>query len=105
MWRKIKSYDSTAEPSRWVYMPVSKNNTEFLPYHSQLSIVDFEDMLLAAGNGRNVYMSIDQGITWNEDIFTLPEQMKGEHVTMTLDSRQRLVVVTDRGQVWIGTKY
>lgn len=104
MWRKIKAYDSYAKPSRWVYMPVSTNNTQALPFHQQLSLAYIQDVLIASGNGRHVYVSLDQGITWME-FNSLPEQMKGEHVAMTFDNKRRLVTVTDKGQVWIGTEY
>ena len=103
-WRKISYYADAANPGKWVYMPIDGDNIYPLPRLENLSLARYDGALLAVGNSKIIYQSRDQGITWRSSTaYTLPTNVGGTAAAMTIDSRGRLWLVTNNGEVWLGT--
>lgn len=108
LWRKISQYGGQTRQTnwgQWVYMPVDDNNHYTLPRQECLSMVYYDDCVLATGSSLKLYQSLDQGITWkeNED-YTMPSALTGTQVAMAVDKQGRLWLVTDSGQLWQGVR-
>ena len=104
VWRKISQYDPVNENCKWVYMPVDDNNQFALERQDNLSIAYYEGSVLAVGSLRKIYESRDQGITWYTDNnYTLPENLEGTQLSIAVANDGRLWLVTDSGQLWMGT--
>ena len=105
-WRKLSRYHATgmATEGIWVYMPVDGYNRYTLPRQEYLSITYLNDILLAVGSDMTLYQSRDQGITWKKaSVYTLPSQITGSRVVIGADSLDRLWLLTDSGELWMGT--
>lgn len=105
LWRKLSRYHALLSPTEgtWVYMPVDGNNRFALPRQEYLSMVYYNNNVLAVGSNMILYQSRDQGITWKSgSIYALPSQIEGTRATIAADSRDRLWLVTDTGQLWMG---
>ena len=51
-----------------------------------------------------LYESRDQGITWYTDTdYALPENLVGTQLSIAATQDGRLWLITDGGQLWIGT--
>ena len=106
VWRKIYQYGGPTKGGKWVYMPVDLNNPYVLPLQQNLSLVYYNNVVLALGSNKVVYQSADQGITWKESSkYALPSGLQGTIVSMAADSQNRLWLLTDAGELWIGKKY
>lgn len=106
LWRKISYYTDATHPGQWVYMPVDGDNIYPMPQLSNLSLARYEGILLAMGNTEVIYQSRDQGITWRTSTdYALPSNVGGTAAAMTTDSKGRLWLVTNTGEVWLGTKW
>lgn len=107
VWRKISQYANQTvwqNWGQWVYMPVDDNNTFVLERQENLSMVYYEGSVLAVGSLLKIYESRDQGITWYTDNdYTLPENLEGTQLSMAVANDGRLWLVTDSGQLWMGT--
>lgn len=105
VWRKLSGYALTAAPAQWVSMPLDDENRSRLPYGDELSLACYDNKVMAlTSTGRVLYVSKDQGITWRQATdYELPEAMSGSHVTMTNDKNGRLWVLTDSGELWMGS--
>lgn len=105
VWRKINQYGGPIKGGKWVYMPVDNTNTFVLPQLKQLSMAYYNDRILVLGNDNIIYESRDQGITWfASTTYTVPASLTGSYVTMASDSKNRLWLVTDTGELWRGMK-
>lgn len=103
-WRKINLKGGPDKGGIWSYMPVAWGNTETLPKQSNLTIVNYDNNILALGSDKVLYQSKDQGITWRKSsTYALPASMKGTIMTMVL-CRDILWIVTDAGEIWQGAK-
>ena len=61
-------------------------------------------MVLAVGSNMEMLQSRDQGITWKTaTTYALPSSLQGTRVAMAADNHDRLWLVTDSGEVWMGT--
>ena len=103
VWHKISQYGSRNKGGRWVRMTSSSGLFE-LPLHAHLSLAYYKGVLLAAGNGaRTLYISHDQGLTWNvTSDYSLPTTAQGDWLTMTVAPNGTLWAITSSGQVWTG---
>ena len=104
-WRKLSGYASTAEKAQWVYMPLDDGNRGQLPYGDELSLAYYDGKVIAlTASSHTVYVSRDQGITWQQSSdYALPAALQGTRVVMANDRSGRLWVVTDSGEVWLGS--
>ena len=85
-------------------MPVDGNNPYALPRQDYLSITYYNNNVLAVGSNMKLYQSRDQGITWKtSSTYALPSQIGGTRATIAADKLERLWLVTDNGEVWMGT--
>lgn len=106
IWRKINQYGSVSKGGKWVYMPVDLNNPYALPVQQHLSLAYYNNMVLALGSDKVIYQSADQGITWKESsTYALPSGLQGTVISLAADSQNRLWLVTDGGEVWLGKKW
>lgn len=65
VWRKIVDYSGEAPASSWTYMERSGKEKYNLPYLQHLSLVKYDDAILAfGGDYQTIYQSRDNGITW-----------------------------------------
>ena len=106
LWRKLSRYHDYGQPTdgKWVYMPVDGNNPYALPRQDYLSITYYNNNVLAVGSNMKLYQSRDQGITWKtSSTYALPSQIGGTRATIAADKLERLWLVTDNGEVWMGT--
>jgi photosystem II stability/assembly factor-like uncharacterized protein len=106
LWRKLSRYHDYGQPAdgKWVYMPVDGNNPYALPRQDYLSITYYNNNVLAVGSNMKLYQSRDQGITWKTSTtYALPSQIGGTRATIAADKLERLWLVTDNGEVWMGT--
>ena len=103
-WRKLSRTVGTDTEGTWVYMPVDGYNRYALPRQEYLSMTYYNNNVLAVGSNMKLYMSRDQGITWKtQTIYALPAQIGGTRATIAADKRERLWLVTDTGELWMGT--
>ncbi len=106
LWRKLSRYHANGQPTEgtWVYMPIDGYNHYTLPRQDYLSMTYYNNNVLAVGSNMKLYMSRDQGITWRtQSIYALPKQIEGTRATIAADSRERLWLLTDSGQLWMGS--
>lgn len=106
VWRKIDEYATDSEPSKWVYIPVDKNNVYLLPRMEHISLLHYQGMVLAIGTDGNIYESRDQGITWKKSTtYTLPEELGTKDVNATADGEGYIWLEgRDTGEVWRGKR-
>lgn len=105
IWRKISQYGGPTKGGKWVYIPTDQTNTFVLPLLKQLSMTYYNERILALGNDHVIYESRDQGITWRESTtYTIPSAVTGDNMTIVADSKNRLWLVTDTGELWKGMK-
>ena len=116
VWRKIVDNDEYAPQGRWVYMERSDENKMALPRLQNLSIVKYDDGILAIGGTgiggstlpayNQIYQSRDNGITWKyNSLYQLPEGFDNNatSVTMSVDEQQFLwMFCAGTGQTWRG---
>lgn len=103
-WRKLSHTIGTDTEGTWVYMPVDGGNPYALPRQDYLSLAYYNNNVLAVGSSMKLYQSRDQGITWKtSSIYALPSQIGGTRATIAADNRERLWLVTDSGELWMGT--
>ena len=104
VWRKISQYDPVNEDCKWVYMPVDDNNRFALERQENLSMAYYEGSVLAVGSLMTLNESRDQGITWYKDTnYKLPDNLVGTQLSIATTEDGRLWLITDSGQLWIGT--
>lgn len=102
VWRKLSHYDPVKATDTWTNIATESINRQQLPAQQRLTLLYFDDMVMAIGDGLNVYQSKDQGITWNiNTIYALPETM----LTATIDGTGRLCAIGKSGKVYRGLKY
>ena len=105
IWRKISQYGGPTKGGKWVYMPIDQTNTFVLPLLKQLSMTYYNDKVLALGSDKTIYESRDQGITWRASTtYKIPAALTGDVMTMIADSKNRLWLVTETGELWRGVK-
>ena len=116
VWRKIVDYSKNGPVGRWVYMERTDNNSLALPRMQNLSIVKYDDGILAFGGagigGANtspwskIYQSRDNGITWKQNsLYQMPADFDTNATTVdvTVDNNQYLWLhCHGSGQVWRG---
>ena len=103
IWRKISQYGGPTKGGKWVYMPVDQTNTFVLPQLKQLSMTYYHQKIMVLGSDKVIYESRDQGITWRASTtYAIPASLTGSVVTIAADSRNRLWMVTDTGELWMG---
>jgi len=103
-WRKLSHTVGTDTEGTWVYMPFDGTNHYALPRQEYLSMTYYNNNVLAVGSNMILYQSRDQGITWKSaSIYSLPSQIGGTKASIAADSRERLWIVTDNGELWMGT--
>ena len=108
VWRKLSryyDYNHMSEDTEgtWVYMTVDDNNHYTLPRMDGLSLAYYNKSVLAVGSNKQMLQSRDQGITWKPvSAYALPSDLEGSLLTMAADTKGRLWIVTDAGQVWQG---
>ena len=103
-WRKLSHTVGTDTEGTWVYMPFDGTNHYALPRQEYLSMTYYNNNVLAVGSNMILYQSRDQGITWKTaSIYSLPSQIGGTRASIAADSRDRLWLATDNGELWMGT--
>lgn len=103
-WRKLSQHTTEGTEGTWVYMPVDGYNKYALPKMEYVTITYYNNSVLAVGSDMKLYQSRDQGITWKTtSAYALPEQMEGTRAAIATDRRNRLWIVTDSGELWMGT--
>ena len=104
VWRKVAEYSKNSIPSKWVLIPLVDQGKYYLPKMENLNLVRFNGAVLAIGNGKTIYVSRDQGITWKTSSkYTLPEGLGTSNLSATTDDNGYLWLVgKDTGEVWRG---
>ena len=104
VWRKIAEYAKNSLPSKWVLIPVEDHKNYYLPKMENLNLVRFNNLVLAIGNDKKMYVSRDQGITWKTSTkYTLPETLGTNNLIATTDDNGYLWLLgKDTGEVWRG---
>jgi len=104
VWRKIAEYAVDSNPSKWVHLTADNRNYYQLPKMNGLSIVRYQDNVLATGDNGNIYVSRDQGITWKQSTtYPLPSGITGSQRRLMTDSEGVLwLTCADTGEVWRG---
>lgn len=115
VWRKIVDNDEYAPQGHWTFMNTENKNTA-LPRLQNLSIVKYDDGILAIGGAgiggstksaySQIYQSRDNGITWKyNSLYKLPTGFDSNAtlVTMRVDEQQFLwLYCAGTGQTWRG---
>lgn len=105
IWRKISQYEPIDNNCKWVYMPVDANNYFTLDRQDGLSMTYYNGSILAVGSLMALYDSRDQGITWKTtSSYALPENLNGTLLSITADKAGRLWLVSDSGEIWVGSE-
>jgi len=100
VWRKISFADGSGQ---WVFMPWDDNNRSRLPRSDWYAMAYYDDTVLALTSDMTLRQSRDQGISWREnDTYALPDNLTGTRLSMAVDTKGRLWLVTNTGQVWKG---
>lgn len=104
VWRKIAEYAKHSMPSKWVFIPIDSQGDFYLPKMENLNVVRYNNVVLAIGNDKNIYVSRDQGITWKTTTsYTLPDAIGTNNLYATTDNNGYLWLVgKDTGEVWRG---
>ena len=116
VWRKIVDNDPYALQGHWTYMGVAGEGQMALPRLQNLSIVKYDEGILAIGGAgiggstktpySQLYQSRDNGITWKYNaLYQLPEgfDYNATAVTMSVDEQQCLwLYCAGTGQTWRG---
>ena len=104
VWRKIAEYAKNSLPSKWVRLPIEEDKGYYLPKMENLNLVHFNNLVLAIGNDKNIYVSRDQGITWKTSTkYTLPDALGTNNLTAIADDNGYLWLIgKDTGEVWRG---
>jgi len=104
VWRKIAEYAKNSMPSKWVMIPTEDHYQSYLPKMENLNLVHFNNLVVAIGNDKKMYISRDQGITWKTTSkYTLPESLGTNNLSATTDKNGYLWLVgIDTGEVWRG---
>jgi len=116
VWRKIVDDDEYTPEGFWTYIERSDNNQLALPRLQSLSLVRYDDSILALGGAgiggstktafSQIYQSRDNGITWKKNkAFELPVgfDYNATSVAMAVDANQCLwLFCGGTGQVWRG---
>ena len=102
LWRKLADY---GRKGQWVYMPLDAENPYYLPKMDNVSLVHYNNAVLAFGSDRNVYVSRDQGITWKTtSTYSFPDDFTDGHQFKAATDDEGNVWLTDvvSGQTWKG---
>jgi hypothetical protein len=105
LWRKLSRYHQPGmvTEGQWVYMPVDFDNKHTLPKQDGLSIAYYNGVVLAVGSNMEMLQSRDQGISWKATTtYALPSALHGTRVAMAADTKDRLWLATDAGELWMG---
>ena len=116
VWRKIVDYSSNGPVGRWTYMERTDGNLLALPRMQNLSIVKYDDGILAFGGAgiggaqtpawSKIYQSRDNGITWKENSrYQMPAgfDTSATSVDVSVENDQLLWLrCSGTGQVWRG---
>lgn len=108
IWRKIVEYD-LQEDEKWVYMNRTDGNRFALPQLENLTMLCYDDGILAWGIKDGafspIYQSRDNGIVWKENsYYKLPVDFTTVGVCAfgaTTDGRE-IWIIGNNGQVWQG---
>ncbi|MCR4809026.1 MAG: DUF6242 domain-containing protein [Prevotella sp.] len=102
VWRKIENRKNGE--GRWVFMPFDEDNNYPLPLVSNPTVAFYEGVVLCIGDDKIMRMSRDQGISWRITTnYGLPTAVTGEHFSMATDTQERLWLMTNSGELWLGT--
>lgn len=105
LWRKLSRYHrpGMVTEGQWAYMPVDFDNKHTLPKQDGLSIAYYNGVVLAVGSNMEMLQSRDQGISWKATTtYALPSALRGTRVAMAADTKDRLWLATDEGELWMG---
>lgn len=117
VWRKIVDNDPYTPEGIWTYMERSDYNQLALPRLENLSLVAYDDAILAIGGAditpgvvssryAQFYVSRDDGITWKQNSsYTFPDGFNTEtnSVAMIADDEYNLwLFCGTTGQIWRG---
>lgn len=104
VWRKIAHYDPIRDTDTWSSIPQEEINKFRLPVRHHLSLVYFDNTVLAFADGTSAFQTTDQGITWNNNAtYALP---LGEPIRcVAVDGYGRLMAISVGGKVYRGIKY
>ena len=115
VWRKIVDNGAYAPEGQWTYVTPRSNNPYLLPRMKDLSIVKYDDGILAIGGAgiggatktpwSQIYKSRDNGITWKYDnTYQLPSGFNKDatKVKMSTDGKTLWLHCSGTGQVWRG---
>lgn len=101
VWRRIYEYGEGSQSEGWVYMPLSDDSEFYLPKMSRVSLVYYEEAVLAVGTDGNVYKSRDYGITWKvAEAYALPERSSDNVVAATDEDGVLWLKNLDDNVVW-----
>ena len=102
LWRKLADY---SKKGQWVYMPLDDMNPYYLPLMDNISLVYYNNAVLAFGSNKNIYVSRDQGITWKTtSTYHFPDDFTEGHPFKVATDDEGYVWLTDTasGQTWKG---
>lgn len=115
-WGKVEEYDERADAHSWIYQDGSDYIEHALPRMENLTVVEYNDGLLAmGGKGKGgstvdaysgIYSSYDQGVSWlSEDYFVYPDDFDYDATCITAvadDDKYLYIICGGTGQVWRG---
>lgn len=115
VWRKIVDHGAYVPQGRWTYITPNSDNPYQLPRLKDLSIVKYDDGILAIGGEgiggatqtpwSQLYQSRDNGITWKENsTYQLPAGFNYDatKVLLETDGKALWLYCSGTGQVWRG---
>lgn len=115
VWRKVVDKETHAPKGRWTFITPREDNPYELPRLKDLSIVKYDDGILAIGGAgigdatqepwSQFYQSRDNGITWKyNSTYKLPEGFDEEatKVRLETDGQFLWLYCSGTGQVWRG---
>lgn len=100
VWRKITL---GTDSGLWVYMPFDDINRYPLLRMENISMACYDGTVLCVGSDMVMRQSRDQGVSWRAaSNYALPATLTGSRVIMAADTKGRLWLLTDTGQLWKG---
>ena len=113
VWNKMWNKSEKEEAAKWIYIPLTSDNTVPCPRLEYLNLLPYDGNCIAFGGASAdgsrkaldaMFISQDYGITWRPDgELHMPFELKGVEkcITSTVDKNNFIWIITN-AQVWRG---
>lgn len=105
VWRKIEVINKGVKTGQWVQLTLATGNKNFLPAMENISLLYFDDTVLAIGSDGYLYSSVDQGVNWRKDGRFIKPQEAGNHLSIVSEGNILWLKDLDANKVWRGIVY